>query len=125
MFDGNFDAAERMVDDWQAGFEQRATQARELSARLAQLRATARSADESVTVTVGSSGDLIDLALHERIRERPAADTAREILKTLQAARATLIAAVTSVTDETIGTDSQTGQAIIAAYTGRVGDPDA
>src|SRR4051812_48330780 len=101
MFDGrDFDAAERLVDDWEAGFEARATQARELSARLAQLRATARSTDELVTVTVGSTGDLVDLELDERIRQRPAAETARQILTTLNAARGTLVAAVTSVTDE-------------------------
>jgi DNA-binding protein YbaB len=126
MFDGrDFDAAEQLVDDWQAGIEARAAQARELSARLAELSATARSDDELVTVTVGSSGDLAALELDERIRDRPAAETAREIMATLRVARATLTAAVTEVTAETLGADSATGQAVIASYTGRLGEPDA
>jgi DNA-binding protein YbaB len=122
---GDLDAAARVVDGWEAGFEERATRARELSARLAQLRATARSHDELVTVTVGSSGDLIDLNLDERIRHRPAEETAREILTTLRAARGTLVAAVTSLTEETVGADSTTGQAIIASYAGRLEAPEA
>jgi len=123
MFDGrDFDAAEQMVDDWQAGIEERAAQARELSARLAQLSARARSDDELVTVTVGSSGDLTGLELDERIRDRPAAETAREIMATLRSARGILTAAVTEATTETVGADSATGQAVIASYTGRLGD---
>jgi DNA-binding protein YbaB len=126
MFDGrDLDAAEQLVDDWQAGIEARATQARELSARLAALSATARSDDELVTVTVGPSGDLVALELDERIRDRPSAETAREIMAALRAARATLTAAVTEATTDTMGADSATGQAIIASYTGRLGEPDA
>ncbi len=126
MFDGrDLDAAEQLVDDWQAGIEARAAQARELSARLAALSATARSDDELVTVTVGPSGDLVALELDERIRDRPSAETAREIMAALRAARATLTAAVTEATTDTMGADSATGQAIIASYTGRLGEPDA
>ncbi|WP_433301314.1 YbaB/EbfC family nucleoid-associated protein [Actinoplanes sp. CA-030573] len=120
MFDaGDLDAAERMIDDWQAGIETRAAQARELSARLSRLSATARSADRLVTVTVGASGDLTGLTLDERIRQRPAQETARAILATLGQARATLTAAVTEVTAGTVGADSETGRAVIASYTAR------
>jgi DNA-binding protein YbaB len=126
MFDGrDLDAAEQLVDDWQSGIEARAAQARVLSARLAALSATARSDDELVEVTVGSSGDLVALELDERIRDRPAAETAREILATLRAARRMLTTAVTEATAQTMGADSATGQAVIASYTSRLGDPDA
>jgi hypothetical protein len=122
MFDGRgFEAAERMVDDWQAGIEERAARAKELSARLSRLSARARSDDRLVTVTVGSSGDLVGLELDERTRQRPAAETARTILKTLRAAQAGLTAAVADATAETVGADSATGRAVIASYTGRLG----
>jgi hypothetical protein len=122
MFDGRgFEAAERMVDDWQAGIEERAARAKELSARLSRLSARARSDDRLVTVTVGSSGDLVGLELDERTRQRPAAETARTILKTLRAAQARLTAAVADATAETVGADSATGRAVIASYTGRLG----
>jgi hypothetical protein len=114
-------AAERMVDDWQAQFEQRAAQARELSARLAVLTATARSDDGLVSITVGPSGGLTDLRLDEGIRARPAAETARQILATLAAAQAELTGLVTAATAETVGAETETGKAVIAAVAARAG----
>jgi DNA-binding protein YbaB len=120
MFDGqDLDAAERLVDDWQAGIEARAAQTRDLAARLGALTATALSEDGLVSVTVGASGAITDLSLKEGIRERPATDTAREILETLRAAQASLTEAATAVTAETVGADSETGKAIIASYAAR------
>jgi hypothetical protein len=125
MFDGrDLGDTERMVDDWQDGIEARAAGARELSIRLAALSASARSADGLVEVMVGATGDLVGLELAEGIRERPAAETAREILTTLRAARISLIEAVKAVAAETVGADSATGQAVIASYRGRVREPD-
>ncbi|HEY0000584.1 MAG TPA: YbaB/EbfC family nucleoid-associated protein [Actinoplanes sp.] len=119
MFDGRDPAdAERAIDDWQAGIEARAGQARELSARLAGLTVRARSPDDLVTVTVGPAGDLVGLELAEGIRGRPAAETAGEILATVRTARGRLITAVTEATDATIGAGSATGQAVIASYAG-------
>lgn len=109
-------AAERRIDEWQAGFEQRAAQARELNARLASLRAGARSDDGLVSVTVGPTGRLVDLRLEEGIRKRPAADTAREILTTLAAAQESLTAQVTAATEETVGANSETGRAVIESF---------
>ncbi|MFF5291273.1 YbaB/EbfC family nucleoid-associated protein [Paractinoplanes globisporus] len=125
MFDGrDFEAAERMIDDWQADIEARAARARELSTRLSRLSARVRSQDELVTVTVGSAGDLTGLELDERIRRRPAAETARLIMATLQAARERLTADVAEVTAQTVGADSATGRAVIASYAGRWGARD-
>jgi DNA-binding protein YbaB len=125
MFDGrNLDEAERLVDDWQAGIEERATQARALSARLGALTATARSEDELVTVTVGASGAISGLSLEEGIRDQPADDTARAILKTLRAAQASLTKAASEATAETVGADSETGRAVIASYVARQGPAD-
>jgi hypothetical protein len=122
MLDGrDFEAAERMIDDWQTGIEARAAQAKELSARLSRLSARVRSDDRLIAVTVGASGDLVGLELDERTRQRPAAETARVILKTLRAAQARLAEAVADATAETVGIDSATGRAVIASYTGRLG----
>jgi hypothetical protein len=125
MFDGRgLDETGELVDDWQAGFEERAAQARQLSTRLAGLTASARSPDELVTVTVGASGDLVALELAEGVRDRPAEATAREIMATLQGARAALTASVAEVAAETVGADSATGQAVIASYATRLREPD-
>jgi DNA-binding protein YbaB len=125
MFDGrDLDEAERLVDQWQAGFEERAAQARALAARLAALTTTAESEDGLVSVTVGASGVMSDLALKEGIRDQPAATTARVILETLRAAQSSLTAAATTATAETVGTDSETGKAIVASYVTREGAAD-
>ena len=117
MFDGrDLDEADRLVDQWQAGIEERAARTRELAERLRALTATARSEDGLVTVTLGPSGDITELVLAEGIREQPAATTAKAILATLGAARESLTAAATIVTSETVGADSETGKAVIASY---------
>jgi DNA-binding protein YbaB len=120
MFEGpDPDAAERRIDDWQAGFEQRAAQARELAARLTRLTASARSDNGLVTVTVGGNGMLTGLELDEDVRRQPAAETARQILATLTAAQAGLVAQATAVTAETVGADSETGKAVLASLARR------
>lgn len=128
MFDGrDLDEAERLVDEWQAGIEERASRARALAERLSAITATARSDDGLVSVTIDSSGHLADLVLREGIRDQPAAATARAILATVRSARESLTVAVRAVTDATVGAGSETGRAVIAAYerAGREGLADA
>lgn len=122
MFDGRDpDEAERLVDGWQAGIEERATRTRDLAERLRALTATAHSEDGLVSVTIDSHGDITALVLEEGIRNRPAATTGRAILATLRAARVSLAEAATAATDETVGADSETGKAVIASYEMRKG----
>lgn len=125
MFDGpDLDEAERMIDEWQSGFEERAAQARALSSRLMALTAAAESDDGLVRVTVGASGSITDLSLQEGIRDRPAAETARSILATLRTAQARLRSAAAVATAETMGADSETGRAVLASYAARDGVAD-
>ncbi|GAA2571950.1 hypothetical protein GCM10010435_53060 [Winogradskya consettensis] len=114
--EGGLDAVEGRIDGWQAGFEQRAAQARELGARLAGLTVTAESDDGLVAVTVGQGGRLTGVRLEEGIRGRPAGETAREILAALEVAQAAFADRAASATAETIGADSATGQAVIASF---------
>ncbi len=117
MFDGgDLGAAERLVDDWQAGFERRAAQARDLAGRLANNVASARSADGLVEVTVGQSGVVTELRLDEDIRRQPAARTARDILATIAAAHAVLKDQAADAVADTIGTDSETARAVLASF---------
>jgi hypothetical protein len=73
------DEADRTIDEWQAGFERRAAQARELAGRMNGMTASARSQDRLVEVTVGRAGELTGLWLDEEIRQQTATRTAREI----------------------------------------------
>ena len=119
----DLDAAERWVDNWQSGIAERAAQASALAQRLTSLTATARSRDGLVEVSVGSSGTVTDLRLDDRIQRQPAAATARLILATMRAAQAQLTRHVSEVAAETVGLDSQTGQAVVASYAARFPDP--
>src|SRR5258708_31022444 len=76
----DLDAAERRIDDWQAGIERRAAQAVALSGRIAEISATAHSDDGSVEVTVAPSGVVTELHLSEAIRNRAASETSRQIM---------------------------------------------
>jgi DNA-binding protein YbaB len=128
--DAALDAAQRWVDDWQSGIEEQAARARALSQRVSGLTATATSDDGLVEVTVGSSGALTGLRLDEAIRQRPAAQTAGQILAVTRAALARLTEQAAEAVAETVGEDSPTGQAVIDSYANRLrppldGDADA
>ncbi|GAA2624657.1 YbaB/EbfC family nucleoid-associated protein [Paractinoplanes durhamensis] len=117
MFDGvSWDEADRTIDDWQAGFERRAEQARELAGRIEGLTASARSQDRLIEVTIGRSGELTDLRLDDETRRQPAARTAREILATIAAARVVLAEKVQEAVAGTIGVESEAGKAVLKGY---------
>jgi DNA-binding protein YbaB len=113
---GNWDAAEQAVNAWQAGFDRRAEQARELATRMAGITASGRAADGRVEVTIGRSGELIRLHLDEETRGQSAAQTARDILTATASAREDLARKVADAVDETVGSDTETGRAILAGY---------
>ncbi|SCE99505.1 YbaB/EbfC family nucleoid-associated protein [Micromonospora mirobrigensis] len=118
------DAAARRLDDWEAGFADRANRSRQLSARVQALTGTATNADRTVEVTVDASGALVDLRLDERTRQHSAAHTAKQIMQATRAAHADLLRQVTEAATSLLGADDPTGQAIVASYRHRL-DPDA
>ncbi|WP_410817186.1 YbaB/EbfC family DNA-binding protein [Micromonospora sp. 050-3] len=117
--DAALDAAGRRLDEWESSLAERAARARTLSATMRHLTGTARSADRTVDVTVDSTGLLIDLRLDERIRQQPAAHTARQILETTAAARADLLRQVSDAVAGSFGDDAS-AQAIIDSYRSRL-----
>lgn len=120
MFDEtSWAEADRTIDEWQAGFERRAAQARELAARMEGLTASARSRDGFVEVTVGRSGEVADLWLDDGIRQQSAARTAQQIVATIAAARAALGGKVQEAVARTIGAESEAGKAVLKGYQAR------
>ncbi|MET8089765.1 YbaB/EbfC family DNA-binding protein [Micromonospora sp. NPDC005220] len=117
--DAALDAAERRLDEWESSLAERAARAKTLSATMRNLTGTARNADRTVDVTVDSAGLLIDLRLDERIRQQPAAHTARQILETTAAARTDLLRQVSDATMKSLG-DDPSAQAIIDSYRSRL-----
>jgi YbaB/EbfC DNA-binding family protein len=127
MLDGR-DLAEaaRLIDCWRPGAAERRAQARELSSRLRHLRETARSADGSITVSVGAAGDLLDLSLGEGALDRTPAVLAAEIMATVGVARAALLDGVAGAAAATVGAESMLGQVVVRSFAGRYGcgDPE-
>lgn len=117
MFDGRVSGdVDAWIGEWRATLPERVRWACEMSARIERLTGSARSPDGLVRATVGVGGDLLGLELDEGIRRRPAAETAEQIRVTMLAAREALAAAVMVATAETVGADSATGRAVVAAY---------
>ncbi|MGW3855854.1 YbaB/EbfC family DNA-binding protein [Micromonospora arida] len=117
--DAALDAAERRLDEWETSLAERANRAKALSATMRELTGIAHNADRTVDVTVDSNGLLIDLRLDERIRQQPAAHTARQILDTTNAARADLLRQVSDAATQSFG-DNASAQAIIDSYRSRL-----
>ncbi|MFG2050899.1 YbaB/EbfC family DNA-binding protein [Micromonospora sp. NPDC048935] len=117
--DAALDAAERRLDEWESSLAERAERAKTLSATMREMTGTARNADRTVDVTVDSAGLLIDLRLDERIRQQPAAHTARQILETTTAARADLLRQVSDAATQSLGDDAS-AQAIVDSYRSRL-----
>ncbi|WP_406044925.1 YbaB/EbfC family nucleoid-associated protein [Micromonospora sp. NBC_00898] len=123
--DAAFAAAGRRIDDWESSLAKRAERGRALSQRLSGLTASATSADGAVEATVDTAGTLIALRLDERIRARPAARTAEQVLATTRTAYAELLRQITEATRETLGPDDPVAGAIIDSYGRRLGVTDA
>ncbi|MEU1394582.1 YbaB/EbfC family nucleoid-associated protein [Micromonospora zamorensis] len=113
------DAAESWVRSWSASVSERAAQAQEMSRLVAELSASATSADGAVRVTVAASGVVTDLRLSERVQGWSAARIAEEVMTTMRRAQAQLSEAVADVAARTVGEGSETGRAVVASYTER------
>jgi DNA-binding protein YbaB len=112
----SWDEAGRTIDDWQAGFERRAAQAKALADRMEGMTASARSRDRLVEVTVGRSGEVTDLWLDDETRQQSAERTAQEILATIAAAKVVLGKKVQEAVAGTIGAESEAGKAVLKGY---------
>jgi len=117
--DAALDAAGRRLDEWESSLAERAERAKTLAARARALTGAARSPDQTVEVTVDSAGQLIDLRLDERVRDQPAASTARQILATTRAAHANLLTQLSEVAATTLGDDAS-AEAVIGSYRSRL-----
>lgn len=118
--------AEEWIRSWSAQASARAEAATQLADRVATISATAANFDGSIRVRVSSSGVLEGLELDDRTRALPGRDLADEIMRTMRRAQAKLTESVATAVKETVGTDTESGQAVIASFRSRfpADDPD-
>ncbi|MGK5683095.1 YbaB/EbfC family nucleoid-associated protein [Actinoplanes sp. URMC 104] len=110
------DAAEDWLDSWVAGVDAHASRTAQLARQVAALTARASSDDGSITVTVGSSGQVEDLAFDDRVQRLPGPELARRTLAVMRAAQQRLSAQVAEQVQQTVGADTETGRAVIGSF---------
>lgn len=113
----------RDLDDAGEKVRTRSEAAAALADRVAALAASAAGRDGAIRVTVNSSGAVTALELEDRARERPAADLATDILGTIRRAQAGLVEQAREAVEETVGADSDTGQAVLDGFVQRFPAP--
>ena len=100
MFSDNLDAAEQRIVDWQSTLEARARRAADVATQLKDARFTASVAGGMVVATVDQAGHLVDLFLHQRVRDWPSARIAKAVLAAAAGARSAMTAKVNDLLTE-------------------------
>jgi hypothetical protein len=120
----DIDAAEDWLDNWAASVSEQAERAAMLSRRVAALTGSAESSDGSIKVTVGSSGQLESLELDDRMDQLRGAELSRRIMAVMRDAQARLAGRVAVEVDQTVGSDTETGRAVIHSFESRFPEPE-
>jgi hypothetical protein len=117
----NLEASADAMRSWSAQVAGRTEAAAALADRVATLTSSAEGGpggSGAVRVTVASSGVLTGLELEDDV-------LAAEILRVMRRAQADLIDRVAAAVEETVGTDSETGRAVLDSFAQRFPeDPD-
>jgi hypothetical protein len=116
---GDIDAADDWLDHWAATVSAQAERAATLSRRVAALTGRASSDDDSIKVTVGSSGQLESLDLDDRATDLRGDELSRRILAVMRKAQVNLAAQVATEVEATVGADTETGRAVIHSFSTR------
>lgn len=82
------DEAERKLDQWAQGLEDKAQRYAAAQERTEQLRLSASSSDGAVKVTVGADGGVTGLEFGNKARTYPLEELSRQILATMHQAQA-------------------------------------
>lgn len=114
------DAAEAWIDQTSAHVEAQAAQAGALAAQVGELTSTASTADGAVEVTVGSTGVLTGVRFDDRVLKWTPEEIADEVMAAVRKALDGLADQVGDLVEQTVGSDSATGRAVVEAFASRV-----
>jgi hypothetical protein len=118
----DLDDADDWVRSWSAQVSGRAEATAALADRVAGITSTASGADRAIRVTVGSSGTMTALELDDRVQRMSGMELAGEIMKVVRRAQAGLADKVAEAVDDTVGTDTETGRAVLDSFARRFPD---
>ncbi|MBE1581126.1 YbaB/EbfC family nucleoid-associated protein [Amycolatopsis roodepoortensis] len=107
------DEAQRKMDRWAAGLEEKAQRYAAAQERTEQLRLTASSSDGAVKVTVGADGGVTDIEFGNKARTYPLEELSRQILQTMHQAQSGIANQVAEVMQESLGDEDQETRALM------------
>ncbi|MEU3766944.1 YbaB/EbfC family nucleoid-associated protein [Amycolatopsis keratiniphila] len=107
------DEAQRKMDRWAAGLEEKAQRYAAAQERTEQLRLSAASADGAVKITVGADGGVTDIEFGNKARTYPLEELSRAILQTMHQAQAGIAGRVAEVMQESLGDEDQETRALM------------
>lgn len=119
----NADDAEEWVRSWTTQVSGRAAAGAALADQVSGIACTATGAGGAVRVTVGSSGTVTGLELHDRVQRMSGAELSAEILTVMRRAQAQLTDRVAIAVQNTVGADSETGRAVLGTFAQRFPAP--
>jgi len=119
----DLDDAEAWVRSWAAQASARSEAAAQMANEVAALSSTAEDSGGAITVAVDASGLITRLELTDSVRGLRGAELAAEIMRTVRRAQAGLTARVATVVAATVGSDTETGSAVIGSFERRFPQP--
>jgi DNA-binding protein YbaB len=108
------DASEQLVDNWNKQLQESAARYQAMADRVQEQSVIERSKDGSVQVTVSSRGLMTNLVISEAASTRRMAEISAEIMKLLQRAQSRIPALLQQAMAETIGTQDQAANTMLA-----------
>ncbi|MEU4243237.1 YbaB/EbfC family nucleoid-associated protein [Actinoplanes sp. NPDC026619] len=106
------DGAMGYLRDWKSRVDRMAADTQAMSDRLTSMRVTATDDNKLATVTIDSTGVLVDVEFAERIQRVAPDAVSRAVLSALRSARLSAARLSRQIVAETIGDDSVAGRAI-------------
>ncbi|CAM3200307.1 hypothetical protein STSO111631_06495 [Stackebrandtia soli] len=102
------------IDDWKRRADKLRDDTLEMAEKMERLSVSSVNGDNDIRVTVNSQGVVTEIRFKESVRDKPADDIAQQVLSTMRAAQNKVIEGARLVMEQTVGTESETGRAIVS-----------
>ncbi len=116
LFGGDPSEVERGLDEWVAGFEQKAARYQELQHRVEEVRLSATSSNGVATVTIDANGNLVDIRFSDRVIQTTPDELRAQVHGALSRAKAQIAARVREAADDTLGPEARDSADRITGY---------
>ncbi len=119
LFGGDPSEVERGLDEWVAGFEQKAARYQELQHEVEGVRVSETSPNGAVTVTIDANGVLVNAEFTDRILNTTPDELSRQLLTAINQAKTKIAGRVREVAGQVVGEEA--GSRITGYYEQKFG----